>query len=86
MYGVMMPISKVIFQISSTLQFLVKVRKPGIQRVPHRWPDLLRMLENCTPKLKVCKVLWEFPRDGWIKLILIEHRGGIQAGVQLDFI
>lgn len=35
-------INRVIYQVISTLQALVKVRKPGIQNVPHKWPDLLR--------------------------------------------
>uniref|UniRef100_A0A1U7X1L2 Uncharacterized protein LOC104234194 n=1 Tax=Nicotiana sylvestris TaxID=4096 RepID=A0A1U7X1L2_NICSY len=47
---------------------LVKVRKPGIDMVPHKWQDLLAMMENFTPKLKVTKVMWEFPSTGWLKV------------------
>ncbi|XP_075100004.1 uncharacterized protein LOC142176387 [Nicotiana tabacum] len=61
-------VSRVIYQISSTLQALVKVRKPSIKNVPHKWPDLLKMLEHYTPSLKVTKVLWELPNPGWVKV------------------
>ncbi|XP_070010394.1 uncharacterized protein [Nicotiana sylvestris] len=47
---------------------LVKVRKSGMDRVPHKWQDLLAMMENFTPKLKVTKVMWEFPSAGWLKV------------------
>ncbi|XP_070019940.1 uncharacterized protein [Nicotiana sylvestris] len=47
---------------------LVKVRKPGMDMVPHKWQDLLAMMENFTPKLKVTKVMWEFPSAGWLKV------------------
>ncbi|XP_075100498.1 uncharacterized protein LOC142176491 [Nicotiana tabacum] len=46
---------------------LVKVRKHGMDMVPHKWQDLLAMMENFTPKLKVTKVMWEFPSAGWLK-------------------
>lgn len=54
-----MSISRVIYQVSNTIQSLVKFKKTGLQNVPSRWPDLLHMMENYTPKLKVNKVLWE---------------------------
>ncbi|XP_070005983.1 uncharacterized protein [Nicotiana sylvestris] len=60
--------SRVIYQVSSNLQALVKVRKPGMDMVPHKWQDLLTMMENFTPKLKVTKVMWEFPSAGWLKV------------------
>nr|XP_009786618.1 PREDICTED: uncharacterized protein LOC104234707 [Nicotiana sylvestris] len=47
---------------------LVKVRKPGMDMVPHKWQDLLAMMENFTPKLKVTKFMWEFPSAGWLKV------------------
>ncbi|XP_075092316.1 uncharacterized protein LOC142172566 [Nicotiana tabacum] len=46
----------------------VKVRKPGMDMVPHKWQDLLAMMKNFTPKLKVTKVMWEFPSAGWLKV------------------
>lgn len=60
-YGDAVSTGRVIYQVSSTMQALVKVRKPGIGSVPHRWHDLLTMMENYKPRLKVDKVLWEFP-------------------------
>ncbi|XP_070002841.1 uncharacterized protein LOC142165887 [Nicotiana tabacum] len=60
-YGDVVTTSRVIYQVSSNLQALVKVRKPGIDMVPHKWEDLIAMMENFTPKLKVTKVMWEPP-------------------------
>ncbi|XP_075108964.1 uncharacterized protein LOC142180789 [Nicotiana tabacum] len=56
--------------LSSFIKYpaLVKVRKPGMDMVPHKWQDLLAMMENFTPKLKVTKVMWEFPSAGWLKV------------------
>lgn len=51
-------ISRVIYQVSTTLQSLMKVRKPSFQNVPHKWPDLLHIFEHYTPTLKVSKVIW----------------------------
>ncbi|XP_075080304.1 uncharacterized protein LOC142165824 [Nicotiana tabacum] len=66
-YGDAVTTSRVIYQVSSNLQALVKVRKPGMDMVPHKWHYLLAMMENFTPKLKVTKVMWEFPSAGWLK-------------------
>ncbi|XP_070010908.1 uncharacterized protein LOC142162804 [Nicotiana tabacum] len=67
-YGEAVTTSRVIYQVSSNLQALVKVRKPGMDMVPHKWQDLLAMMENFTHKLKVTKVMWEFPSAGWLKV------------------
>ncbi|XP_075098931.1 uncharacterized protein LOC142175826 [Nicotiana tabacum] len=67
-YGDAVTTSRVIYQVSSNLQSLVKVRKPGMVMVPHKWQDLLAVMENFTPKLKVTKVMWEFPSAGWLKV------------------
>ncbi|XP_070024861.1 uncharacterized protein [Nicotiana sylvestris] len=67
-YGEAVTTSRVIYQVSSNLQALVKVRKPGMDMVPHKWQDLLAMMENFTPKLKVTKFMWEFPSAGWLKV------------------
>ncbi|XP_075099940.1 uncharacterized protein LOC142176380 [Nicotiana tabacum] len=67
-YGDAVTTCRVIYQVSSNLQALVKVRKPGMEMVPHKWQDLLAMMENFTPKLKVTKVMWEFPSAGWLKV------------------
>ncbi|XP_009791286.1 uncharacterized protein [Nicotiana sylvestris] len=66
-YGELVSVSRVIYQVSSTLQALVQLKKPGLH-VPHKWLDLLTMMEQYTPRLKYDKVLWEFPSRGWIKV------------------
>nr|XP_016458897.1 PREDICTED: uncharacterized protein LOC107782527 [Nicotiana tabacum] len=66
-YGEAVSVSRVIYQVSSTLQSLVQLKKPGLH-VPHKWLDLLTMMEQYTPRLKYDKVLWEFPSRGWIKV------------------
>ncbi|XP_075080475.1 uncharacterized protein LOC107786790 [Nicotiana tabacum] len=65
-HGEVVSVSRVIYQVSNKLQSLIKLRKPGLH-VPHKWQDMLLVLENYTPKLKFEKVLWEFPLEGWIK-------------------
>lgn len=57
-----------IYQVSTSLQALVRVRKPQLQDIPHKWHDLLKFLEHYMPKMKVDKVLWEFPKEGWNKV------------------
>nr|XP_009624162.1 uncharacterized protein LOC104115277 [Nicotiana tomentosiformis] len=64
-YGEAVTVNRVIYQISTTIQSLVKVRKPGLQSIP---PGLLQILENYTPHLKVEKVCWEFPHECWMKI------------------
>nr|XP_009777052.1 PREDICTED: uncharacterized protein LOC104226713 [Nicotiana sylvestris] len=66
-YGEPVSVSRVIYQVSTALQCLVQIRKPGLN-VPHKWQDLLTMMENYTPKLKYQKVIWEQPIEGWIKV------------------
>lgn len=39
-------VSRVIYQISTTMQSLIKLKNPGIQNFPHRWPDLVKMMEQ----------------------------------------
>lgn len=63
-YGDAVSTGRVIYQVSATMQALVKVRKPGISNVPYRWHDLITMMENYKPRLKVDRVLWEFPSAG----------------------
>ncbi|XP_016514982.1 uncharacterized protein LOC107831708 [Nicotiana tabacum] len=81
-YGEAVSVSRVIYQVSYTLQSLVKLKKPGLQ-VPHKWLDLLTMIEQYTPRLKYDKVLWEFPSRGWIKVNTDGACRGNPGGVQL---
>ncbi|XP_060202654.1 uncharacterized protein LOC132631071 [Lycium barbarum] len=64
--------SRVIYQASTDIQQLVRSRKPGIKNIPHRWHDILKMLEQFVPKLQVTKVMWKFPPGG--DLIYAEAR------------
>ncbi|XP_070036967.1 uncharacterized protein [Nicotiana tomentosiformis] len=66
-YGEAVSVIRVIYQVSTTIQALVQVRKPGLC-VPHKWRDLLNMLQNYTPKFNFEKVILEFPLEGWIKV------------------
>ncbi|XP_060190754.1 uncharacterized protein LOC132620045 [Lycium barbarum] len=56
--------SRVIYQASTDVQQLVRSRKPGIKTIPHRWHDILKILEQFVPKLQVTKVMWKFPPRG----------------------
>ncbi|XP_075099449.1 uncharacterized protein LOC142176224 [Nicotiana tabacum] len=67
-HGEPVTINRVINHISTSMKSLVKFRKPSIQRVPHRWPDLLNKMESYLPKLKYTKVMWDCPSPGWIKV------------------
>lgn len=37
------------------MQFLVK------------WPDIIRVMEEYAPKVRITKVLWEVPPEEWMK-------------------
>ncbi|XP_060182538.1 uncharacterized protein LOC132612249 [Lycium barbarum] len=60
-------ISRVIYQASTNTQQFVRLRKPCIKNVPHRWPEILRILENYVPRLQVTKVWWKLPVEGCLK-------------------
>lgn len=80
-YGDVVTISRVIYQVSTTLQSLVKLRKSSMKNIPHKWPDLSKKLEMYTPALKVTKVTWEFPSPGWIKVNIDGTSRGTQEEV-----
>lgn len=67
-YGDTVTVSRVIYQVSSTLQSLVRYKKLGLHHVPHKWPELIDMMEKHTPKLRVTKVMWECPSPRWAKI------------------
>ncbi|XP_019237995.1 PREDICTED: uncharacterized protein LOC109218121 [Nicotiana attenuata] len=67
-HGDTVTINRVINQVSTTMQSLMQFRKPKLQNVPHKWPDLLHILESCLPMLIYTKVLWDCPSSGWIKV------------------
>ncbi|XP_059315234.1 uncharacterized protein LOC132065727 [Lycium ferocissimum] len=49
--------SRVIYQASTIIQQLVRLRKLGIKNVPHGWFEILKILEDYTPKLQVTKYM-----------------------------
>ncbi|XP_070037046.1 uncharacterized protein [Nicotiana tomentosiformis] len=56
-YGESVTINRVIYQIYSTIQAVIKYRKPGLIHVPYKWPEQIDLLENYMPKLNVTKVI-----------------------------
>nr|XP_016504579.1 PREDICTED: uncharacterized protein LOC107822538 [Nicotiana tabacum] len=62
------PRLKPILQALPSVISLIKVRKPGISQVSHRWPDMLKMMDQFTPNLRYTKVNWDFPEQGWVKV------------------
>nr|XP_009777125.1 PREDICTED: uncharacterized protein LOC104226764 [Nicotiana sylvestris] len=44
-YGEVVSVSRVIYQVSSTLQALVQLKRPGLH-VPHKWLDVQTMMEQ----------------------------------------
>ncbi|XP_070034168.1 uncharacterized protein [Nicotiana tomentosiformis] len=51
----------------NSLKYGDSVSKPGL-KIPHKWQDLLPMMENYTPRLKYQKVIWEQPMESWLKV------------------
>ncbi|XP_070046652.1 uncharacterized protein [Nicotiana tomentosiformis] len=49
-YGDLVSFNRVIYQISTMVQSLVKFRKPSLQNIPHKWPDLITMMEQGNPE------------------------------------
>ncbi|XP_070045332.1 uncharacterized protein [Nicotiana tomentosiformis] len=66
-HGKSVSINRLIFQNSTSIQMLLKVRRPGFEGVTANWPDLHEKLSQHVPKLMYTKVLWELPHVGWIK-------------------
>lgn len=62
-----MSTNRVIYQVLTALRHLVRVRKPGL-KVPHKWQDLVTLMENYTSRLKYEKVIWKLPMVGWLKV------------------
>lgn len=75
-----------IYQVSSTLQALVKVRKSSLQNVPHKLPDLLHTLEIYTSQLKVTLVFWDLPTQGRIKVNTDEASRGKPSRSSIWFV
>ncbi|KAK4722571.1 hypothetical protein R3W88_012804 [Solanum pinnatisectum] len=45
---------------------LLQLRHPR-RKGPSNWPGMVSELENYRPRMKVIKVLWEYPPEGWLK-------------------
>ncbi|XP_075086276.1 uncharacterized protein LOC142168987 [Nicotiana tabacum] len=66
-HGKIMSINRLIFQITTSIQMLLKVR--SFKGVTSNWLDLHEKLSQHIPKLRYTKVLWELHLVGWIKYI-----------------
>ncbi|XP_070046428.1 uncharacterized protein [Nicotiana tomentosiformis] len=56
-----------IYQISNSIQILLKVRRSGIKGVTTNWHDLHEKLANHVRKLRYIKFMWKLPSVGRIK-------------------
>ncbi|KAH0704871.1 hypothetical protein KY289_009947 [Solanum tuberosum] len=59
-------VARVIHNITRNMYMLVRLRKP-FMTCPVNWPDMLLEWTSYKPKMKVKRVLWEFPPNGWVK-------------------
>ncbi|XP_070041101.1 uncharacterized protein [Nicotiana tomentosiformis] len=66
-HGKIMSINRLIIQITTSIQMLLKVRI--FKGVTSNWLDLHEKLSQHMPKLRYTKVLWELHPVGWIKYI-----------------
>ncbi|XP_060170522.1 uncharacterized protein LOC132601460 [Lycium barbarum] len=57
---------RVICQVYSTIQKIVQLWNPSLHNIPNKWGELIRLMESKRAKLKITKVLWDFPPTGWI--------------------
>ncbi|XP_075101679.1 uncharacterized protein LOC142177113 [Nicotiana tabacum] len=80
-HGKSVSINRLIFQISTSIQMLLKVRRPGFKGVTANWPDLHEKLSQHIPKLICTKVMWELPPVGWIKCNTDGAYRGVNGGV-----
>lgn len=57
---------RVIFNITKNIGLLLKVRNPR-QVFLTAWLEILQELEQRRSKMKITKVEWKFPNEGWMK-------------------
>lgn len=57
---------RIIHNVVGTMHMLLKVRKPEC-KFSGNWSYLMQQLENFRARVKVRKILWEFPPIGWVK-------------------
>ncbi|KAK4708059.1 hypothetical protein R3W88_028984 [Solanum pinnatisectum] len=57
---------RVIHNVTRNIFMLIQLRKPRI-RCPLLWPEMLKELDAYRTKMKVTKVIWEFPPASWVK-------------------
>lgn len=60
-------INMLIFQVSTSIHMLLKVRRTAFLGVIANWLDLHDKLKHHIPRLRYTKVLWKLPLVGWIK-------------------
>ncbi|KAG5588396.1 hypothetical protein H5410_048830 [Solanum commersonii] len=59
-------VARIIHNVTRNVYMLVRLRKPRIP-VHIKWSDMLIEWTRYIPKLKIKRVLWEFPPNGWVK-------------------
>ncbi|KAH0711352.1 hypothetical protein KY289_007311 [Solanum tuberosum] len=57
---------RVIHNVTRNIFMLIQLRKPNM-RCPPLWPEMLKELDAYRTKMKVTKVMWEFPPARWVK-------------------
>ncbi|XP_075084883.1 uncharacterized protein LOC142168121 [Nicotiana tabacum] len=84
-HGKNMSINRLIFQISTSIQILLKVRRQGFKGVTTNWPNLHEKLSQHVHRLRYTKVLWELPPVEWIKCNTDGACRGDNRGSSYDF-
>lgn len=57
---------KVIFNVTKNIGLLLRVKHPN-QKYSSSWPRIINELKLKKAKLKITKVVWQFPQDRWVK-------------------
>ncbi|KAG5592849.1 hypothetical protein H5410_043363 [Solanum commersonii] len=57
---------RVIHNVTRNMYMMMQSSKPSM-RCPSSWPEIITVLENYYPRMKVKQVIWEFPPEGWVK-------------------
>lgn len=59
-------LTRIILNVTRNIGMLIQLRRGG-DKVPSSWPEIIKTLETRGTKLKVTKVMWEYPPEGWHK-------------------
>lgn len=64
--GKRISVARITHNVTRSLFVMLQIRKLNMTRSSD-WPGMIREMETYCPKMKVKKVLWEFPPEGWVK-------------------